>query len=482
MTWQMNSQHVSFTDVTDECAVELAEGGECAMAELVIMPSDMRQFGKDNAIFAAMVLNNFSDVDRTPRTTAGVQLNHGFGLKSSKMYISTSSCWYLDATFCYMFNRMREGFADNLVLLLIRIGSFGLVTFGGCLLLVGVTRVVMAALGLESFMTKNDRRRKDVSKMGETPSLPKRALVSAGAKLGEFNTLQVLITVFTLTFGPVFYFQFFGPCWDCFDFEATVAHEVGHVLGFGHPDADPKLNVAVQINVTMGKVACGMPLDYVQLEEPIEANKARDTSVMFSFTKHRDRTCLLGDDLDGLNFLYPSCTGFRTDPLCLKQLQLLGYIRLAVAAAVPFVCSTAFLMILLAFARWERRREMRIIRKARRKSQMRNKWMRASLRATLQARRSSADMIGLPGAHSSGFNATGPRNILDVLKQRRRKISEQSRAKSKTNRTCRGGDLRCSSGGPSYKPRAQHAHSEIGAAHKVCAQIQDTGHSITSTE
>ena len=33
----------------------------------------------------------------------------------------------------------------------------------------------------------------------------------------------------------VFYDRIFMPCFECYDFEAAVAHETGHVLGFGHP-------------------------------------------------------------------------------------------------------------------------------------------------------------------------------------------------------------------------------------------------------
>ena len=44
-------------------------------------------------------------------------------------------------------------------------------------------------------------------------------------------------------------------------------------------------------------------MDYVYLN----ATEDVGDSIMFSMTRHRGRTCLTADDLEGLNFLYPVC-------------------------------------------------------------------------------------------------------------------------------------------------------------------------------
>ena len=49
------------------------------------------------------------------------------------------------------------------------------------------------------------------------------------------------------------------PCWDCYDFEAAVAHEMGHVLGFGHPDAEPEANLIGACDVS--NATCRHPFD-----------------------------------------------------------------------------------------------------------------------------------------------------------------------------------------------------------------------------
>jgi len=259
---------------------------------------------------------------------------------------------------------------------------------------------------------------------------------------------------------------------------------VGHVLGFGHPDAEPSRNLVLPNGVRMDNVTCSLPLDHVQLEPPISAETNRDTSVMFSVTKHRDRTCLTDDDLDGLNFLYPSCSAFRTSPICQKQPQLLGYIRLAIAAAVPFVGSTAFVMLLLTCVRWERKREMGLLRNARRKSKVRNRWKRASLRATLNARRSSWG-IGLPGTHApqklTSRPVVGPQSIFSVLKQHSKLARKNTAQPNHHTKGAGRPDSRCG-GRPNYKPRTQTgANTSLGTACAVTPQIQDTTHHHTTT-
>lgn len=410
-TWEMNSQHIKFVDVTDECAHTFDDADDCPLAELQIFASDMKMFGDQPSEFAAMVVHNYTKLDKTPTTTAGVQLQNGYGLLASRLYVNDNGCWYLDATFCYAFNRLLEYTDAYIADFLVKLCAFGLMAVAISVMLRGCLQLTFATFGCVGYMTKTDRRRQEVSNVGTTSALPRRAIASLGSKLGEFHVAAILMTMVGITFGPVFYIQFFIPCWNCYDFEATIAHEAGHVLGFGHPNAQPAYNLQVPTETAMSETTCRAPLDYVELHPPSEAQTNLETSVMHSVTKHRDRTCLLQDDLDGLNFLYPSCLNARKAPLCIKQTQFLGYIRLAIAAAVPFAASVAFVMLLQGLAKGHQKFELKLMREARRKGKVNQRWLRASLRASTRAnRRSSCDADGgahLPGAHarSSGWAA-----------------------------------------------------------------------------
>ena len=73
---------------------------------------------------------------------------------------------------------------------------------------------------------------------------------------------------------------------------------------------------------------------------------------MMSTTRHRDRTCLTADDLEGLNFLYPSCVGAAEPvsgtglPMCIKAQSRSGYLRLAYATGLPYICVSLFILAL----------------------------------------------------------------------------------------------------------------------------------------
>ena len=51
----------------------------------------------------------------------------------------------------------------------------------------------------------------------------------------------------------------------CHSWQATIAHEIGHVLGFHHPDTEWQLNL--NANRPMGRDACERALDHVYLNQ-----------------------------------------------------------------------------------------------------------------------------------------------------------------------------------------------------------------------
>ena len=192
-----------------------------------------------------------------------------------------------------------------------------------------------------------------------------------------------MLSLFWLTFCPIFYFRVFLPCWDClplrgstpgragsratcaphafgphyvgtgFDFEATMAHEIGHVLGFNHPDTFKDANLAA--TAPMGPATCLEPLNHVELASYPEGYD----SIMFSMSKHRDRTCLTADDVQGLHFLYPMCDGVAPEPSCIKERRTSGWLRLLITVALPYFLMSIFLVILITTVRCHQRRQLK---------------------------------------------------------------------------------------------------------------------------
>jgi hypothetical protein len=121
---------------------------------------------------------------------------------------------------------------------------------------------------------------------------------------------HVTLTLFALIFPVLVLNDIFLPCWQCYDFEAAAVHEIGHVLGFDHPNQFPAYNFVTDRK----SYNCSAPWKGVSLERSYDAE-----SVMQAFLPRNPKTCLTADDLDGLNFLYPVCSdNIQEEPSCVK--------------------------------------------------------------------------------------------------------------------------------------------------------------------
>jgi len=357
--WSLNHDRINFFDVSDKCAEpgSLANGStDCPAAELFLIVTPETESSTE---LAAYVKNDVFNIDRSPILTSGREQTPGRGLLSSTMTVSRGICWYLDTTFCYNFHRLDDSGWD--VVLLMRMLFVVISVLCGLVVLWLLTSILKAALcprvskssgGHVEMLTTVTTPRSQKSQKSKYVCGGKRC-DSALDALSNMPMGILLFCLFWLFFMPIFYYRVFLPCWECYDFTATIAHEVGHVLGFHHPNVYPELNL--RATAPMGPETCQYPLNHVEYEPlPEDAD-----SVMYSVTKHRSKTCLTLDDLEGLNFLYPTCEGARTEPECVDNQRLSGWLRLGVAVGIPYVLVTLLLFCCQCGIRSFQRRKVR---------------------------------------------------------------------------------------------------------------------------
>ena len=183
----------------------------------------------------------------------------------------------------------------------------------------------------------------------------------------------LLLLLLFLIFPLVFYARVHLPCADCFDFTAVVAHELGHVFGFGHPDEHPDDDHPGCVSHASGShasgnasgsgVNCDAPFACARrqdgsvgrAESSVQARD--DMSIMHSLTRTGESTsCLTHADKQGLLMLYPSCDGIEpADVICSRVDALSGWLHLAITIAWPFALATMVLVLLLTLIRWKHR-------------------------------------------------------------------------------------------------------------------------------
>ncbi len=353
---------INFVDVTWACEQPDAlydDGTKCKYAE-VFIHADVGEIGGD---LAAYVINSLSgeELILDPTTTAGVHLEEGFGLTRSEMKVSTDICWYLDNTFCYNFHRWNEDGID--VVLMIRL------IFAGVYVVAGLTMLWILGNLVSAFccptQTMLQRGESDLESENKKFLCGGPRCDSILRYAAEMSVGGLLFSLFWLIFMPIFYWRVFLPCWDCYDFQATIAHEFGHVLGYDHPDTLPYLNLRAMSGdddepVPMNNATCHDALMHVELEPLPEG---ADT-IMISVTKHRDRSCLTRDDVEGLNFLYPQCAGALTDPVCEESKRQSGWLRLAIAVGFPFIFATVLVVCIQTCVRIHQKRQLKKLERA----------------------------------------------------------------------------------------------------------------------
>ena len=321
-TWAANHDFLNFKDVSSECAA-LGVGRACGLAELYIQAT-----ASSNGTEAAYVeLRSWA---YGSVTTAGVVDGFAFSLLAADLFFSRDDCWYMDSSFCSHFQHWKNSAAVMKALFVV----FWTLAF--CWLLLLALRIVrICARELRTDVKqlagqKLSRRERNHAKYTS------RALFSALTKIASW---PFILALFFAMVPPLVYFRIYAPCVECYDFEAAIAHEIGHALGFDHPDqyADQNWKLSAPIDAS----TCADPEALVLQSQPVpdsDGGSESPHSIMFSLTTVRSQACLTVDDLEGLNFLYPTCAGARTqadDLLCVKAKRNHGWLRFLMVVLFP---------------------------------------------------------------------------------------------------------------------------------------------------
>ena len=237
------------------------------------------------------------------RTTAGVWATGDASIGYSTMVFNTAQCWYLDNTFCAPLHAMPK-WGDALI----RVGlgfswAIGVLMLARWLLS-AVWRVRSeiraASLGDEgggssgggggsgafSSRRRRGRRRRWLLLLGggggplsRACGCVRAALVGIFDAIESTSFLKASLALLLLATPPILYVRIYLPCVECFDFEAAAAHEIGHILGFHHPNVaeNPNYNATAG---AMGPGICTRPLD--ELETRRSTSGEGDDSIMFS--------------------------------------------------------------------------------------------------------------------------------------------------------------------------------------------------------
>ena len=250
-TWSANHRFIQFHDMSRDCAgtapavVPAGSGAdvpaeeyaaECSRLEISITAGEPLRPGHEK--LAAIVYNmpydrlgggfwtprfrgdNLAEGEEYVHTTARQPAREARRVELSRIHFNTQTCWYLDNSFCFGFHKYAIG-----------PGAFDIEGLVLGLLVTTVGLALVAALVHAARV---------FSRLAHTPDGQRAETVwNIVEGLGRPSTFFVLLF---LVMPPLCYTYIFRPCMDCYDFEAAVAHEIGHILGFHHPDVHPERN------------------------------------------------------------------------------------------------------------------------------------------------------------------------------------------------------------------------------------------------